>query len=204
MCEKYQLLTAESITLIIGLYFLIRCWFGFKKKPDMRIDEIPDEWVRNRCRNTEKMQKYFSLVGCVLGALLTLISLFYILHTCFFTIPQETKAIFNSGWITLPLFFSLLFAILTLSGYNLTSDNKVIYKHYKKFNFQHLADWSDNGKDYEGFQAGLFIGSRIKGYQWISIGSLLLLYLSISLFFISLLDIKSGYAYYLTICELVF
>lgn len=204
MCEKYQLLTAESITLIIGLYFLIRCWFGFKKKPDMRIDEIPDEWVRNRCRNTEKMQKYFSLVGCVLGALLTLISLFYILHTCFFTIPQETKAMFNSGWITLPLFLSLLFAILTLSGYNLNSDNKVIYGYYKKFNFQPLINWSNNGKDYEGIRSIWFIERTMKEYQWFAVGGSFLLYLSISLFFISLLDIKSGYAYYLTICELVF
>lgn len=198
MYEKYQLLTAESITLIIGLYFFIRCWFGFKKKPDMRIDEIPDEWVKNRCRKTEKMQKYFSLAGCVLGALLTLISLFYILHTCFFTIPQETKAMFNSGWITLTFFVSLFSAFFSF-WYDFRGYSKRILFNYKENNFSELNSW-----EYTVKMAFIRMESHWIQMQHITYGAIFLLYLSLSLFFISLLDIKSGYAYYLTICELVF
>ncbi|MBP3220978.1 MAG: hypothetical protein J6M43_02925 [Neisseriaceae bacterium] len=198
MYEKYQLLTAECITLIIGLYFFIRCWFGFKKKPDMRIDEIPDEWVRNRCRNAEKMQKYFSLAGCVLGALLTLISLFYILHTCFFTIPQETKEMFNSGWITLTFFLSLFSAFFSF-WYDFCGYNKRILFNYKENNFDELNFW-----EYTVKMAFISMESHWIQMQHITYGAIFLLYLSLSLFFISLLDIKSGYAYYLGISSFFF
>ena len=57
MYEKYQLLTAESILLIIGMFLFIRSWVVCGKDFDNRIDNIPDEWVRNRCRNTEKIHK---------------------------------------------------------------------------------------------------------------------------------------------------
>ena len=168
--EKYQIITAESILLIIGVFLFIRSWVVCTKDFDSRINNIPDEWVRNRCRNTEKIHKYFALVGLGLGLVLSMISLFYLFHTSFFTVPTQTKGLFYIDFIFgLSYFFAIIFTIFNfiVNGLSFKYYNKNVLSYYKENNFMPLDEW-DKGK-LDNMKKENFISwesSRYSGIGW--------------------------------------
>ncbi|MBQ9259082.1 MAG: hypothetical protein IJ187_04445 [Neisseriaceae bacterium] len=208
--EKYQIITAESILLIIGVFLFIRSWVVCTKDFDSRINNIPDEWVRNRCRNTEKIHKYFALVGLGLGLVLSMISLFYLFHTSFFTVPTQTKGLFYIDFIFgLSYFFAIIFTIFNfiVNGLSFKYYNKNVLSYYKENNFMPLDEW-DKGK-LDNMKKENFISwesSRYSGigWQWNLYITVSLYYLIILLSIIYLCTIKTAYNYIFTICSLIF
>lgn len=202
--EKYQLLTAESILLIIGVFLFIRSWVVCTKDFDSRIENIPDEWVRNRCRNTEKAHKYFALVGLGLGLVLSMISLFYLFHTSFFTVPTQTKGLFYIDFIIiLSLFIAIIFTVLNF-GLSFKFYNKRILDDYQKNNFMPLNEWDKGKLDNMKKEHFIYWESHEIQWQWNTYISIFLYYLIILLTIIYLCTIKTAYNYIFTICSLIF
>ena len=208
--EKYQIITAESILLIIGVFLFIRSWVVCTKDFDSRINNIPDEWIRNRCRNTEKAHKYFALVGLGLGLVLSMISLFYLFHTSFFTVPTQTKGLFYIDFIFgLSYFFAIIFTIFNfiVNGLSFKYYNKNVLSYYKENNFMPLDEW-DKGK-LDNMKKENFISWESRrysgiGWQWNLYITVSLYYLIILLSIIYLCTIKTAYNYIFTICSLIF
>ena len=211
--EKYQIITAESVLLIIGVFLFIRSWVVCTKDFDSRINNIPDEWVRNHCRNTEKAHKYFALVGLGLGLVLSMISLFYLLHTSFFTVPTQTHTLFYIEFFIVLFFMSaLLIHMLNFFveprsfGINFNFYIEKILSEYKKNNFMLLDNW-DKAKSYDMSKKDKFLKNEsywINRYQQIVYQIVSLYYLAIILTIIYLCTIKTAYNYIFTICSLIF